>query len=214
MQCYRSTGLTLSVGYRRLHASDAHRSFNFGLDADVKGKVFMLALVVAVFALTPKMFHNLASQPDPVAGTHAVLRSVKHSAASVSHMALRSVNAVAKTANDPAGCRLSDRAASVVLNPAKFPSISRHVLDAWKVGFPRVLRVDRANQITNAQKALSGLAIKDGYARSVYPPAIAHESAGMTDMMYIPDAESEAAASTIRGQLRSYCTGQRFQFAF
>lgn len=109
-------------------------------------------------------------------------------------------------------CQRSKTLVIVNLNNEKHRHILDHVWDAWRVGQPKVLHIDREDADKHRTQSLRGIPTRKGYDRDEYPPAMSREGGKGADVRYVKSAENRSAGSVMKSKLDDYCNGQRFRF--
>ncbi len=84
---------------------------------------------------------------------------------------------------------------------------------AIRAGWPRTLVLHRRRSGVRRDRALDGFPIRRGYDRDEYPPAVGRED-WRTDVAYVPSAENRSHGASLGAQLRPFCAGTRFRYAF
>ncbi|MEA2170149.1 MAG: hypothetical protein QOF76_3449 [Solirubrobacteraceae bacterium] len=125
----------------------------------------------------------------------------------------------AATCARPSGVQILD------FDAAKYPNIRHHVRAAIRRGWPRILVVHRAGDEERRDRRLADIPTKPGYDRDEYPPSVGRgRGAGLTegqnprgwkaDVRYVPSSENRSQGASMGNQLRPFCDGTRFRYAF
>jgi hypothetical protein len=124
-----------------------------------------------------------------------------------------------------ATCAKPQRVQRIEFPRAKYPNIRRHFRGALRRGWPRALVLNRTGADARRDRLLAGIPTKDGYDRDEYPPAVGrgrgkgltkgrHPRGWKADVRYVPSSENRSHGASLGGQLRAYCNGTRFRYAF
>ena len=101
----------------------------------------------------------------------------------------------------------------LVFSAAKYPNIREHYLSAVRGGWPRVLVLHRRKTSFRRDRLLEDFPVRTGYDRDEYPPAVGRET-WQADVAYVPSRENRSHGSSLGAQLRPFCRGTRFRYAF
>jgi hypothetical protein len=129
------------------------------------------------------------------------------------------------TASGARTCVRPDKVQRIAFDAAKYPTIRRHVLDAVGAGWPRTLVISRTGAAARRDRLLEGVPTRDGFDRDEYPPAVGRGRGSglvrgvaprgwMASIAYVPSSENRSHGSVLGAQLRRFCNGTRFRYAF
>ena len=126
---------------------------------------------------------------------------------------------------DARTCVRPEKTQRVAFSAARYPTIRRHVLDAVDAGWPRTLVINRSGADARRDQLLEGVPTRAGFDRDEYPPAVGRGKGRglvrglsprgwMASIMYVPSSENRSHGSSLGAQLRRFCNGTRFRYAF
>ncbi len=135
--------------------------------------------------------------------------------------------AAASTASGdaPRTCVRPKATQRIAFSAERYPTIRRHVLDAIDAGWPRTLVINRTGADARRDQLLEGVPTRPGFDRDEYPPAVGRgrgrglvrgvsPRGWMASIMYVPSSENRSHGSSLGSQLRRFCNGTRFRYAF
>jgi hypothetical protein len=122
-------------------------------------------------------------------------------------------------------CVKPKRVQPIGFSATRDPHIRRHVRDALRRGWPRILVLNRRGADARRERLLEAFAVRDGYDRDEYPPAVGRgRGEGLTrgrdptgwkaDVAYVPSSENRSHGSVRGIKLRRFCDGTRFTYVF
>lgn len=138
---------------------------------------------------------------------------------------------VAQSAGGPAGsaaakgCAKPKRVLTLEFDAKKHRAIRRHMRAAIRRGWPRVLVLNRRDSDARRDRLLAGSEPKNGRDRDEYPPAVGRgRGKGLergrdprgwrADVAYVDPGANRSHGASLGGQLRPFCDGTRFRYAF
>lgn len=116
-------------------------------------------------------------------------------------------------------CKLQKAPRAVLLNRGKYPQTAFHIAVAIKMGQPDVLTIERSNtdqkrdawaKVVGRQSNLKARQLD----QDEWPMAFTSDQGGAgreANIALINSSDNRGAGSSIAGQLRGYCDGQRFR---
>ena len=124
-----------------------------------------------------------------------------------------------------ASCARPQRTVTLWFSRRKYPNIRRHAERAIRKGWPRVLVLTRAGADARRDRLLERWDTRPGHDRDEYPPAIgrgrgkglargSNPRGWRADVAYVPTSENRSHGAQLGNQLRRYCDGTRFRYAF
>jgi len=133
--------------------------------------------------------------------------------------------APSRTHTTTASCVRPRGVVGIGFSGTKFPHIRAHYLRAVRLGWPRILVVNRAGADARRERLLADIPTRPGMDRDEYPPAVgrgrgAHLARGasprgwLADVAYVPSSENRSHGSTMGIKLRRFCDGTRFRYVF
>jgi hypothetical protein len=117
------------------------------------------------------------------------------------------------SATDHAGCKRPSGVVPIEFSRTKFPHIRAHELSAIRRGYPRVLTLNRDGAAQRREHLLENVPTRPGYDRDEYPAAVGR-AVVKADVAYVPSAENRSHGSVMGAELRRYCSGVRFRYAW
>ncbi len=97
-------------------------------------------------------------------------------------------------------CKRPEHLVRIVFSKASYPNIIRHIKKSWRLGFRKVLRINRPGADERRDKALGGIPTKDGYDRDEAPAAVLRKR-WRTDVAYVPSSENRSAGASLGNQI-------------
>jgi len=128
-----------------------------------------------------------------------------------------------------ASCTRPRRVQRIVFRRARYPNIRRHYIGALRRGWPKVMVLNRPGADERRDRLLQGVPTRDGFDRDEYPAAVGrgrpngksralvrgrNPRGWKADIAYVKSAENRSHGSTLGHELRPYCDGTRFRYAF
>lgn len=128
-----------------------------------------------------------------------------------------------------AGCSRPHDVVRIQFSRRKYPNIHRHYRRAVRRGWPSILVVNRTGTDERRDRLMRGTETRREHDRDEYPPAVGRgrpngAKKGLirgtrprgwkADVMYVPSRENRSHGSSMGAQLRGYCDGTRFRYAF
>jgi hypothetical protein len=124
-----------------------------------------------------------------------------------------------------ASCVTPGRVQPISFSATKYPAIRQHFLDALRLGWPRVLVLNRPGADARRDRLLAGFPTRPGFDRDEYPPAVGRgRGRGLTrgvdpvgwlaDVRYVPSSENRSHGAALGIKLRRFCDGTRFEYVF
>ena len=110
-------------------------------------------------------------------------------------------------------CSRPGHVVAIHLPKDQYPNIVRHIKRSWRVGYRRVLRINRPGADARRDKALAGIPTKDGFDRDEAPAAVLRKR-WRTDVAYVPSSENRSAGASLGNQIAPYCNGVRVRYRF
>lgn len=101
----------------------------------------------------------------------------------------------------------------VEFSKAAYPHIIRHIKRSWKLGYRKVLRINRPGADARRDKVLVGIPTKEGFDRDEAPAAVLRKR-WRTDVAYVPSSENRSAGASLGNQIAPYCNGVRVKYSF
>jgi hypothetical protein len=111
---------------------------------------------------------------------------------------------------DSESCTRTDRVVRVGISRTKYPAVLRHIRQAVRAGWPRVLTINRAGADERRDRALRDIPTKERYDRDEWPMAFARKT-WRTHVAYVSSGQNRGAGASIGLKLRRYCDGVRFR---
>lgn len=122
-------------------------------------------------------------------------------------------------------CTKPSAVQSVRFSATKYPHIRAHFRAAVRRGWPRTLVLNRPGADARRDRLLRDISTRPAFDRDEYPPAVGRgRGHGLeqgrsprgwkTDVRYVPFSENRSHGASLGGQLRAYCDGTRFRYAF
>lgn len=111
------------------------------------------------------------------------------------------------------GCERPDQVVRIVFSKSAYPNIIRHIKKSWRLGYRKVLRINRPGADDRRDKALAGIPTKDGFDRDEAPAAVLRKR-WRTDVAYVPSSEYRSAGASLGNQISPYCDGVRVRYRF
>jgi hypothetical protein len=110
-------------------------------------------------------------------------------------------------------CSRPNHVVRIGFSKASYPNIIRHIKKSWRLGYRKVLRINRPGADHRRDKALAGIPTKDGYDRDEAPAAVLRKR-WQTDVAYVPSSENRSAGASLGNQISPYCNGVRVKYRF
>lgn len=110
-------------------------------------------------------------------------------------------------------CSRPDHIVAIHFSRAEYPNIIRHIKRSWRLGYRRVLRINRSGADERREKALAGIPTKDGFDRDEAPAAVLRKR-WQADVAYVPSSENRSAGASLGNQIGPYCNGVRVRYRF
>lgn len=110
-------------------------------------------------------------------------------------------------------CERPSRPVAIHFAKSEYPNIIRHIKKSWRLGYPRVLRINRPGADRRREKALAGIPTKEGFDRDEAPAAVLRKR-WPADVTYVPSSENRSAGASLGGQISPYCNGVRVRYRF
>lgn len=129
----------------------------------------------------------------------------------VASMAAPATATTAPVARD--ACSRPNHIVAIHFSKAEYPNIIRHIKRSWRLGYRRVLRINRPGADRRRDKALAGIPTKEGYDRDEAPAAVLRKR-WRTDVAYVPSSENRSAGASLGAQIAPYCNGVRVRYRF
>lgn len=122
-------------------------------------------------------------------------------------------------------CQNPSGVQTVSFSRKRYPAILRHYKLALKHGWPKTLVLNRSGADARRDKLLSHFKTKKRKDRDEYPPATArgkgsglrkgkHPRGWKADVAYVPRKQNRSHGASLGNQLRTYCNGTRFSYAW
>jgi hypothetical protein len=122
-------------------------------------------------------------------------------------------------------CERPSEVVSITFDAAKYPNIKKHTDEAIAKGWPEVMVINREGAEERREKLLADIPTKPGYDRDEFPAAAGRgrgpglergsdPTGWQADVMYVPSSENRSHGSSLGAQLRRYCDGVKFRYAF
>lgn len=112
-----------------------------------------------------------------------------------------------------AGCLRPDGIVEIHFSKSEYPNIIRHIKKSWRLGYRRVLRINRPGADERREKALAGIPTKEGFDRDEAPAAVLRKR-WRADVAYVPSGENRSAGASLGAQIAPYCNGVRVRYRF
>ncbi|MEA2346606.1 MAG: hypothetical protein QOG62_393 [Thermoleophilaceae bacterium] len=120
-----------------------------------------------------------------------------------------------------ATCQKPRSGIRVTFSKDAYPHIIKHIKKSWKLGYPKVLKINRdgADARRDAllnQRLPSGepkYPTKDGFDRDEAPAASLRKQT-KADVEYVESSENRSAGASLGGQIRGYCDGTKVRYRF
>ena len=110
-------------------------------------------------------------------------------------------------------CKRPDHPVRIVFSKHDYPHIIKHIKKSWKLGYRKVLRINRPGADKRRDKALAGIPTKPGFDRDEAPAAVLRKR-WRTDVAYVPSSENRSAGASLGNQIGPYCNGVRVKYRF
>ena len=119
------------------------------------------------------------------------------------------------TGSEPLGrsCHRPNHVVRIVFSKSDYPHIIRHIKKSWRVGYRKVLRINRPGADKRRDKALAGIPTKPGFDRDEAPAAVQRKR-WRTDVAYVPSSENRSAGASLGYQISPSCNGVRVKYRF
>jgi hypothetical protein len=128
-------------------------------------------------------------------------------------------------ASGQADCTKPERVQNITFSRTKYPNIRRHFLDALRLGWPRVLVLNRRGTDARRDRLLQSFPTRPRFDRDEYPPAVGRgKGKGLergtkprgwkAGVRYVPSSENRSHGSVLGLKLRRFCDGTRFRYVF
>jgi hypothetical protein len=120
---------------------------------------------------------------------------------------------------DKKDCLLQKSPRTVLISRAKYPETSLHIEKAIDMGQPSLMTIDRGETDRKRAEWRAVVADQDnlsgrGLDQDEWPMAFTKEGGRAANIALINSSDNRGAGSSIAGQLRSYCNGQKFKVSF
>lgn len=122
----------------------------------------------------------------------------------------RASSVAATVASD---CERPSEVVRIVFSKASYPHITKHIKKSWRLGYRKVLRINRPGADERRDKALAGIPTKDGFDRDEAPAAVLRKR-WRADVAYVPSSENRSAGASLGNQISPYCNGVRVKYRF
>lgn len=119
----------------------------------------------------------------------------------------------AEAASAASECHRPDHVVKIAFSKDAYPNIIRHIKKSWRLGYRKVLRINRPGADERRDKALAGIPTKDGFDRDEAPAAVLRKR-WRTDVAYVPSSENRSAGASLGNQISPYCNGVRVKYHF
>lgn len=118
-------------------------------------------------------------------------------------------------------CQKTEQPRVVTVSRSKYPETSLHIEKAIEMGQPAVLTIDRADTDQKRDQWHQVISKgwdydKDGQTDDMdeWPMAFTQEGGRNANIALVDPSDNRGAGSSIAGQLRNYCEGQKFKLQF
>jgi hypothetical protein len=117
----------------------------------------------------------------------------------------------------------------LIFSKTKYPNIRRHVMAAIKMGWPRVMVLNRKGTAARRKRLLEDIPTRPGFDRDEYPADVGRGKANgdlrglvrginpigwMADVAYVPSSENRSHGGSLGAKLKPFCDGTKFEYAF
>ena len=110
-------------------------------------------------------------------------------------------------------CQRPSEPVAIEFSKDAYPHIIRHIKKSWRLGYRKVLRINRPGADARRDKALAGIPTKDGFDRDEAPAAVLRKR-WRADVAYVPSSENRSAGASLGNQIAPYCNGVRVRYVF
>ena len=109
----------------------------------------------------------------------------------------------------------------VTFSRDEYPHIIRHIKKSWRLGYPKVLKINREG-VDARRDALLNQTLpngepkyptKDGFDRDEAPAGVLRKRT-KAHVEYVESSENRSAGASLGGQIRGYCDGTKVRYRF